>query len=475
MRVLYFTLSLLFIIACSSSGPTVVEEQKPTTPTKPEAPVSDKPLSPCTKFSDVTNGEELLEAYVLARDFIKAKDYDMAFPYWEKVYRGAPAADGQRNTVFVDGITLYEQKLAQATDESERNAIVDRIFEIYDEMDKCYGQDGYVPGKKAFDLYYKYPERATKDEIYSLFKSSLVKDGEDAYFFIINPFTATVIDQLNEEKITLEQAQEDVAMINAAINKGKSSGKNTAQWSIVDEYTSSRFEGLEGVEGFYDCEYYKSKYYIEFQDNPTDCENIETIYARLRWGKCPIEDAMVQELATAKTQHCKKEVVNDPSPKCRDFLSEGKYRDAISCYEEKMNASTDSERKASYALIISKIYYAHLRNFPQSRAYALQAAAFKPNWGEPYILIGKLYASSGPLCGPGRGFDSQRVTWPAIDMWNKAKRIDSSVAGEANKNINRYTQYMPTREDIFLRGLKAGDPYRVPCWIQENTTVRTVD
>ena len=96
----------------------------------------------------------------------------------------------------------------------------------------------------------------------------------------------------------------------------------------------------------------------------------------------------------------------------------------------------------------------------------------RPGWGEPYLLIGTLYASSGPLCGPGRGWDSQVVVWPAIDMWNKAKQVDPSVTREANRLINEYAQYMPTKEDIFQRLLQEGDPYFVPCWIQESTIIR---
>lgn len=88
------------------------------------------------------------------------------------------------------------------------------------------------------------------------------------------------------------------------------------------------------------------------------------------------------------------------------------------------------------------------------------------------MLIGKLYASSGPLCGPGRGWDSQIVTWPAIDTWRKAKRIDPAVAPEANKLINRYAQYMPDTEAIFIRGLAEGQDFKVPCWIQRSTKIR---
>ena len=91
------------------------------------------------------------------------------------------------------------------------------------------------------------------------------------------------------------------------------------------------------------------------------------------------------------------------------------------------------------------------------------------------MLIGKLYASSGPLCGPGTGWDSQVVTWVAIDKFTEAKRRDPSVADEANKWIGRYSKYMPTKEDVFFRQLTAGQSYYVPCWIKETTTIRTSD
>jgi len=89
------------------------------------------------------------------------------------------------------------------------------------------------------------------------------------------------------------------------------------------------------------------------------------------------------------------------------------------------------------------------------------------------MIIGKLYASSGPLCGPGRGWDSQIVTWPAIDKFEYAKKIDPSVTKEANQLIATYSQYMPSREDLHLRtDIHEGDNFKVGCWIQENTTVR---
>ena len=155
-----------------------------------------------------------------------------------------------------------------------------------------------------------------------------------------------------------------------------------------------------------------------------------------------------------------------------DCLENGDYRCAATKFDEFANSTDDMNKKAKYKLLVSKIYYAHLKKYSKSRTYAREAAKLRPNWGDPYILIGKLYASSGPLCGPGTGWDSQIVTWPAIDKWKKAKSIDSNVASEANKLIARYSQYMPSKGDIFQRSMTEGTSFKVGCWIQESTTIR---
>ncbi|MEL7123917.1 MAG: hypothetical protein AAFO07_31050, partial [Bacteroidota bacterium] len=59
--------------------------------------------------------------------------------------------------------------------------------------------------------------------------------------------------------------------------------------------------------------------------------------------------------------------------------------------------------------------------------------------------------------------------------WYKAKQVDPDVTLEANKWINRYSRFMPKREDVFIRNLKSGDSFFVGCWIQRSTRIRTAD
>ena len=369
---------------------------------------------------------------------------------------------------------MNEYFWTQETDSLKKDEYAKNVLRLYDEVIECYGKEGYVIGRKAFDLYYKYNGFASELEIYEMFKRSVDLEGDNTQAFILNPFTALLTNLVLEEAIPNEEASHyaNLMLKVLALNKEKKSPADWTKegWDIVEDFTPQRLEAMEGIKGFYDCEYYKNKYYNSFDESKDSCENLISVLGRLRWGDCPLDDPELMVKANIYKEKCM-----EATPQCRDHLSEGDFSEALKCYEEKAEQSEDDELKAQYYLIIAKIYYGELKRFSLSRKYALEALKYKPNWGDPRILIGKLYASSGPLCGPGRGFDSQIVTWPAIDEWNKAKSVDPKVATEANRLIGRYSQYMPNKEDIFQRNLKVGDSFFVGCWIQRTTIIRTSD
>ena len=467
--------SLIFLItACSPKVAQEVEKPAEEVTQVIEKPEPDKKLSPCPKFTDAPNPDEAETNYVLYRDFLRAKDWNQAFDYWKKVYAVAPAADGERNTLLADGIRFYEYFNGQTTDQEQKKKYVDEIFALYDKIDQCYPQGGFIVGRKAFDYYYKYRDRKSKEEIYAMFKKSIDMDGKKTNDFVINPFTSLLVDLYFDDKISMAEAQTYQQKIRDIVKYGieNCEGVGCDRWKIVESYAPVRLEAFETAKGFYDCEYYMEKYYAEFEEAPTNCDIILTVFSRLRWGGCAEADERFKALIKSGNENCVEESELELAYKA---LRDGEYKKSIELFEKAIVEEEDNVKQAKYTMIIAKIYNAHLRNFSQSRSYAQKAAALDPSNGEPYILIGRLYASSGPLCGPGTGWDSQIVVWPAIDMWQKAKRVDPSVAGEANKWIGRYRKYMPNKEDIFQRSLKAGSTFKVGCWIQTTTTIRTSD
>lgn len=436
-----------------------------------ELPPPPTNLSPCKNWIGHPNQSELMDNYVIYQDFMRANEYERAFPLWQSVYNEAPAADGQRNSLFADGIVLYQYKASQEQDSLIRYGFIQKVFELYDEVDRCYPEGGYIKARKAFDYFYTYRDLATKKEIFDFFDAAIQEDGMKTADFVLNPMASLVVDLYFTDEISMEKAQEIDNFLRARLAQGLADckGDDCDRWKIIQEYTPARLEAFEAVRGFYDCAYFTDKYFGLFEENPTDCEVIRETYGRLMFAGCPETDGRFEQVKQAYADNCAKAT----GPKCFDILRDGNYQEAIDCFAEQVEKTDDPSKKAQYQLVMAKVAYGNLKKFSTARSYALAAAKNKPNWGDPYMLIGTLYASSGPICGPGRGWDSQIVTWPAIDKWQYAKSIDPSVASAANKLINRYEQYMPSKEDIFQRTLNVGDSFYVGCWIQENTKVRT--
>jgi len=475
MKKMTYTFAVIICLALACT-PKVLDESNLPPPVEIETVV--EPEGPCVTMSQLSPAkkDQIETSYVLYRDFYKQKNYTAALPLWKHAFETAPAADGKVKYHYDDGVGIYKGLFETATD-AEKKTYVDMIMSIYDKRAECTGEEGYSAGRKAFDYYYYFRDYISDDALFTLFQKAIDMKGEKSDYFVINPFTSMLYDRILKEKISHEEARSYASTINSTIKNGLANCKKDCEsWEIVNEYAPARLESLEGLKGFYTCEYYQNKYYSVFTDNPTDCESINLAYRRLLWGGCSQSDAMVMEINAAKQQNCKVQIPTESTLKQGyTAYTEGRYKEAIAKFEAFIAKTTDPQKKAKYALLIAKIYYGDLKNFPKSRTKAKEAASYRPNWGEPYILIGKLYASSGPLCGPGRGWDSQVVTWPAIDMFEKAKQVDPAVAAEANKWINTYKQYMPSKEDLFFRNLKAGSSYKVGCWINESTTIRTAD
>jgi hypothetical protein len=471
----YIFLVFIGLNACSPKA-TLDETQLPPVPDIEI--ITESATGPCVSLKQLTptDRDEAETNFALYRDFYKSKEYDKAVPLWERAFELAPSGNGTMNYHFDDGVGLYKAKFELA-DSSEKRQYIDRIMDIYDRRAECRNDEAYVTGRKAFDYYYHFRTYVSDDELFTLFEDALNAKGDKADYFIINPMTALLIEQVVNFDMPYEKASPLAKQMLSSAKYGlENCDKDCEAWQVVNDYAPARLESFEGLKGFYDCDYYREKYYPLFLDNPTDCEIINKAYSSLKWGACLENDSILAEIALAKQTNC-----YTPPPKestlkqAYNAYTEGEYKEAVDLFQQFIDSTDDLEKKAKYNLLIAKIYYGDLKNFSKSRSKALEAAGQKSNWGEPYILIGKLYASSGPLCGPGTGFDSQIVTWPAIDKFEYAKRIDPSVADEANKWINRYRQYMPKKEDLFFRSLSVGNSYKVGCWINETTTIRTSD
>jgi tetratricopeptide (TPR) repeat protein len=142
---------------------------------------------------------------------------------------------------------------------------------------------------------------------------------------------------------------------------------------------------------------------------------------------------------------------------------------ASNYYNQALQLQTDNSKKAEsyYWLALSTD---NLDNKPLARDYAYKAIELKPNWGDPFILIAQLYATSRDLC---QGISlPNAIYWVAVDKLIKAKQVDPSVETKANRLIMDWSPHFPNKEEAFFLNIMEGSTYNVGCWINENTRAR---
>ena len=145
------------------------------------------------------------------------------------------------------------------------------------------------------------------------------------------------------------------------------------------------------------------------------------------------------------------------------------YGTAVSYFAKAIEKSESADDKASY-YFGKAAAQSVMGQFSAARTNAQQAASLRPNWGEPYMLIGSMYADNAGKCGEN-DFERKAVYWAAIEQFAKAKRVDSSVASKADKAIAAYSKLTPDKTLTFTYGYLDKSSYTIGCWINETVSI----
>lgn len=437
----------------------------------------------CEKFGNYAHGaEEAKKIHFYYREYIKKKDFANAIPLWRTLYESVPAGSEYH---YVDGVRIFEYLIEQTTDSVQIAHYQDTIWILYDQRLACFGKSNKKKGdileRKAFDMYKQGVDYAT---VYETYKAGLQLAGNNSKAFLLYPFAYLAVERFKAGEITNLEAQKVYADLSAIIAANiKTATKEVEKYQEAQENIDIVFQ-QELEQPIFDCAYYLKIYQPQYEANPDSLEVYREVYRALIKSGCPKTLPLLQEIYTKDSIRAVEDkaeafaAYRDAAPKSKKAIwayQSGDYEASINYFiDAAAEENIPLNSKAEMCFKAAQIAFTNLKDFPKSRQYAYKAIEYSPNWGKPYLLIGDLYASSGPLCGTGTGFNSQIVTWAAIDMWSKAKAVDKDpdVVGKATKQIKKYTQFMPTKEDLHNRNLKEGSSYLVPCWIQTQTTIR---
>lgn len=446
-------------------------------------------MAQCETWNNSPRKEEAENAHVLYRGVVKGKnaadlekisaeEFKIAYDNWKKAYEIAPAADGQRPSHFSDGRDLLRVKYNRSADEAEKKELAAKILELYDQQAKCYENEAFLMGRKAFDMFYM-PEYGYREATYEAFKKALELSGKNSEYILLEPMGQMLVYFYKSKKIGQEETQqvftqlEEIADENIAKNERYGTYYESAKVRMT-----SHFKEIE--DEVFDCAYFKKKLLPEYENNKDSLNIIQYVYVKLRQQGCDSTEAKMVEIRTAYETLAARinadlEVGRRKDNPCYDasqLQQEGDYNKALSRYEECLSTATDADARAQVYYSIASIKLYRQNNTGGAVSAARQAASLKPSWGRPYLLIGDAYAKMGRGCDD---WNSRLAVLAAIEKYSYARSIDGEVADDANKRIGQYSDAMPARQDGFMRGLKEGQSVPVGCGIGETVKLRFKD
>ena len=401
----------------------------------------------------------------------KAENFKDAVKPWRAAYDNCPASS--RN-IYIYGPRIFKALYEETTDAAKKKEYLDLIMEIYDTRLKyfsnvdskgtvlCYKTNDYkeLMGDDADNNFvYKMLDEAVKD------MGSELSPSASYYDYIISSLYIFLGDNTKKDQF-IDDYFRTLDYIDGAIDNAKSENDTESA-----NYLAAVKESIETVfvnSGAGDCKTLQEFYSAKFEENKDNQEFLNKAIGALSQIGCNESDFYFE---LSSTLHRLSPSANSAIGLANRSLQNKDYGAAMEYYEEAARLEEDKEKASGYMMTLSQIMFSQ-RRYSQARQAAYEALEFKPNNGDAYILIAKMYASSAQ----GIFSESEKrglVFSAAVDKLLRAKSVDPSVSTEANNLIRQYSGYYMDKQDAFMMGLTEGESIFVPGWIGETTTIRT--
>ncbi|MDA3867514.1 MAG: hypothetical protein PF489_12315 [Salinivirgaceae bacterium] len=409
------------------------------------------------------HGEDSIRALThlsMYKQFYKQKGYNDAIKSWRVVYSEAPKAS--RN-MYLHGVNMYKIFYQKSKTPEVREKYVDSIMEVYNQRIEYWGDEGYYTARKAVDLYAL--DSDAKKEVYDMMHEAMDIMTNQTPDFALNVMMQTALSLYLDEEITKDNMVNNFAEASDIISFQLKSETNQSKREQLEQ-VQANVELIFTQSGAADCESLIPVLKPRFEENPDDIENLKNIVSLLRKRDCEASELYEK---SAEALYKIEPSANAAYGLARVFLKKENWEKTTEYYKEAINNEEDDITKARYYKELAEITL--VSGSPsQAVGYASEALKLNPNDGDPYLTIGKAYANVKNF-GDNK-FQARTIYWVAVDMFQRAKSVDTSTTDNANKLISIYSQYFPDKEEAFFHDVTEGSSYKVGGWINRTTTAR---
>jgi hypothetical protein len=391
-------------------------------------------------------------------EYMNINLYNYALDAFEALFSECPTAS---KNIYVHGARIYKYLIENEKNDVIKTRRIDSLMLIYDQRMEYFREEGLVKGRKGMDLV-RYTDRL--QEGYALLKESISLLKEKSEDAVLAGFMQVSVQLLKNGTNSQADFLTDYSLASSILDQRKVDEPDKEKLKKLSETISGIFMSVETI----DCPSLSNILETLYDSNQENADWLKQACIMLEGSKCQDSEFylrcseqlyVLQPTADAAAQLGNLFLRNKNDQRCIEF------------YTKAAEAESIPEKKARYIYMVAVVKGKDASQYREARTLAQEAIKLNPAWGEPYLLIGNMYASSAKTCG-SNDFEQKAIYWVAVDQYMKAKSIDAGVTEEANRLINQYAPYFPNKETAFFSGFTEGNPYTVGCWINETTRVR---
>ncbi len=420
-----------------------------------------------SKYGHGEDSTRCLENLSLYAEYAKQKNYTEAYPYWEIVFNECPLATSR---IYSDGEKMVTSFVKKEKDPAKKEEYYQLLMKVYDQRIKYFGNHkkypaSYVNGKKAVAmLTYKRNDAEVVKEAQSILKTSVGERKAKTQSAVLLSY---MVSSVATYKLDATSAEDLVNVYLEVTNILDQQIKANPKYAPKLGELKAQVEGQFAQSGAASCEVLSDIFGPQLPDNVQNLDWLKRVNRLLARGGCEDSDLFYK---SSEHLHVIQPEASSAFGLAKMYMKSNDMDKAVGYFQEAVSLEEDDESKAKYHNYLGLIFMSQGK-YTQVRAEAKKAIALRPNWGAPYILIGKAYASSANKYG-SNDFEHKTVYWAAVDQFAKAKSVDAEMAAEARDLIVMYSQYFPNQEEIFFNTLQVGAAYKIGGWMNVQTTVR---
>ena len=424
-----------------------------------------------SRFGHGEDSVRCLKNISIYTEYVKTDNFKDAYQPWKAVFTEAPTA--QVGT-YTNGTKILRALIADSKDAAQQKAYMDELMAVYDQRIKYLDKlntlvkkpvtKGSILGLQVHD-YLNYCGNIDINKAYAMSKEAVDSEKENSEYYVLQEFMDISSRKLKADDNHKEQFIQDyltTANYADAAYKAASSEKDKKLLKLAKDNVDAYFINS----GAASCENLQTIYGPKVEQNKTNLDYLKQVINVMQLLKCTEEEAY---FAASEAAHAIEPTAATAVGCGYMYYKKGDLDKSLSYFDQAIELEQDPMKKADNCYSAAVILFSK-KQLSRAKQYANKALSYNPNYGEAYILIAQMYASS-PNWNNEPALN-KCTYFAVIDKLQRAKSVDPSVTEKANQLIRTYAAHTPKDEDLFFLGLKKGTSVTIGGWIGETTTIR---